>query len=155
MSAGTRTPTINTVAVTTTDFRLMFDGPACSYTVRQKTKRKNATFNYSDFRPSPDKTAIEPVSIVNRPTVTGTEPWPSCISPDPMSSAWQRTKCSEKKKIKNNVARILATFADAQPSWPVGDSPVLCCTGRRTKRMPYTRRWPATTHWSPPCTVFC
>lgn len=30
ISAGIRTPTINTVAVTTTDLRLMFEGPACS-----------------------------------------------------------------------------------------------------------------------------
>lgn len=106
MSAGTSTPTINTVAVTTTDLRLMFEGPACSYIVGKKKKTKKTPF-LSTFWPSPDKTTIEPESVVNRPTVTGTEPWSSCISPDPMSSAWQRTKCSGEK---NNVARILATF---------------------------------------------
>jgi len=38
ISAGTRTPTINTVAVTTTDLRLIFEGPTCNY--KQNTIRK-------------------------------------------------------------------------------------------------------------------
>jgi len=87
ISAGTRTPTINTVAVTTTDLRLIFEGPTCNY--NQNTIRKYNLiciylFMYIYLFILFEFIILE--LIVNRLIVIRTGLSLSCISRDPMSN---------------------------------------------------------------------